>query len=198
MKLGASYLSFLGLGFFFLPHRCPNKGRNNFLLQWTIRVRAGELGFLLSPSCGHVSSGPARHPRALWPCVCSSETGDARTTQRLSILRHRSTDTRSRQGPQHGHSRPRQQKPPDTEAPCRTTAGRAEKRIPEGPRVLRSPQPQLRSSHSSVLAAAPEAQTAPHACPHTQSRAGRSREKRRMPRPWVDGATWPVGGQVHP
>ena len=58
--------------------------------------------------------------------------------------------------------------------------------IPEGPRVLRSPQPQLCSSHSSVLAAGPEAQTAPHSCPHTQSRAGRSREKRRMPRPWVD------------
>ena len=198
MKLWASYLNSLGLGFFFLPHRCPNKGRNNFLLQWTIRVRAGELGFLLSLSCGHVSGGPAQHPRALWPCVCSSKTGNTSTTQRLSVLRHRSTDIRSRQGPQHGHSRPRQQKPPDTEPPCRTTAGRTEK---HHPRRAQSPQEPPAPAVQQPLKCSGSRTRGPDSPPFlpTHSKQSRAEQREAKNAQAVGGqATWPVGGQVHP
>ena len=70
--------------------------------------------------------------------------------------------------------------------------------IPEGPSVHGSPQPQPDSSRSVFW----QQDTRPRQPPmhtHTlKAEQGQSREKRRMPRLRVDGAAWPVRGQVHP
>lgn len=68
--------------FFFLPHRGPNKGGNNFLSRWRVTGHADRLGIT-----------------APWPCVCTGKTGDTGTAWRLSVPRVRRTSTGPGQDP---------------------------------------------------------------------------------------------------